>query len=61
LVARNRALSGTRAAVERVFARMKLWYGYRRVRYRGLTRNSLQLFTMCVALNLRRAVLLSAA
>ena len=41
--------------MERVFARMKQWYGYRRVRYRGLARNNLQLQLLCIALNLRRA------
>jgi transposase, IS5 family len=47
LVARNRALAGVRFAVERSFATMKRWYGYRRVRYRGLARNSMQLFLLC--------------
>jgi len=55
LAARNRALTPIRCAVERVFARMKQWYGYRRVRYRGLARNNLQLQLLCIALNLRRA------
>ena len=37
---------------------MKQWYGYRRVRYRGLARNALQLHLMCIAINLRRALVL---
>ena len=36
-------------------------YGYRRVRYRGLARNGLQLHLICIAINLRRALVLSAA
>lgn len=61
LVARNRSLTRTRFAVERTFAWMKRWYGYRRVRYRGLARNALQLQLICIALNLRRALSVSAA
>jgi IS5 family transposase len=61
LVARNSSLSPIRSAVERSFAAMKQWYGYRRVRYRGLARNALQLHLMCIAINLRRALVLGAA
>lgn len=61
LVARNRSLTRTRFAVERTFAWMKRWYGYRRVRYRGLARNALQLQLICIALNLRRALSVGAA
>jgi IS5 family transposase len=61
LVARNLSLSPIRSAVERSFAAMKQWYGYRRVRYRGLARNGLQLHLMCIAINLRRALVLGAA
>jgi IS5 family transposase len=61
LVARNRSLTRTRFAVERTFAWMKRWYGYRRVRYRGLARNALQLHLICIALNLRRALSVCAA
>lgn len=61
LVARNRSLTRTRFAVERTFAWMKRWYGYKRVRYRGLARNALQLHLICIALNLRRALTLRAA
>jgi len=57
--ARNRAIRRVRAAVERTFATMKQWYGYRRVRYRSLARNELQLQLLCAAMNLRRAVVLS--
>jgi transposase, IS5 family len=61
LVARNQALAKVRFAVERNFAIMKRWYGFRRVRYRGLPRSSAQLFLVCVALNLRRALVLAGA
>jgi IS5 family transposase len=56
---RNRALSRLRAPVERSFALMKRWYGYRRVRYRSLLRNALQLQLLACAMNLRRALVLA--
>lgn len=59
--ARNRALAGVRFAVERSFATMKRWYGFRRVRYRGLARDATRLFPLRVALNLRRGLVLGAA
>jgi transposase, IS5 family len=58
--ARNRAIAPLRAPVERSFALLKRWYGYRRVRYRSLIRNALQLQLLAVALNLRRALALTA-
>jgi IS5 family transposase len=58
--ARNRAIGVIRAPVERTFAILKRWYGYRRVRYRRLGRNALQLQLLCIALNLRRALVISA-
>jgi Transposase DDE domain len=39
-----------RAPVERTFALLKRWYGYRRVRYRSLVRNALQLQLLALAL-----------
>jgi transposase, IS5 family len=57
--ARNRAIASLRAPVERSFAILKRWYGYRRVRYRSLIRNALQLQLLAVALNLRRALALT--
>lgn len=44
---------------ERTFAILKRWYGYRRVRYRSLGRNALQLQLLALALNLRRALALT--
>jgi IS5 family transposase len=58
--ARNRAIGKIRAPVERTFATLKRWYGYRRVRYRSLLRNALQLQLLAIALNLRRALVLTA-
>ena len=58
--ARNRALAPLRAPVERSFAILKRWYGYRRVRYRSLLRNALQLQLLALAMNLRRALALTA-
>jgi IS5 family transposase len=57
--ARNRAIAPLRAPVERTFALLKRWYGYRRVRYRSLVKNALQLQLLAVALNLRRALVLT--
>jgi IS5 family transposase len=58
--ARNRAIGAIRAPIERTFGVLKRWYGYRRVRYRSLMRNALQLQLLAVALNLRRALVLTA-
>jgi transposase, IS5 family len=57
--ARNRALAALRRPIERSFGALKRWYGYRRVRYRRLPRNSLQLQLLACALNLRRALVLT--
>ena len=52
---RNKLIGPIRAAVERVFGTFKRSYGYRRVRYRSLDANRLQLLMLCVAFNLRKA------
>jgi IS5 family transposase len=57
--ARNRLLGAIRRPIERTFGVLKRWYGYDRVRYRSLARNALQLQLLCVALNLRRALVLT--
>jgi transposase, IS5 family len=57
---RNRLISPIRAGVERVFGTAKRSYGYTRVRYRGLAANLLQLRFLCIAYNLRRALVLMA-
>lgn len=56
---RNALISPIRASVEHLFGVMKRGYGYRRVRYFSLARNALQLELMCIAMNLRRAVVLA--
>jgi transposase, IS5 family len=57
---RNREIARIRASVERVFATLKHWYGYCKVRYRSLIRNDLQLQLLCMAMNLRRALAITA-
>ena len=57
--ARNRALAALRPPIERTFGMLKRWYGYRRVRYRSLATNALQLQLLAVALNLRRVLVLT--
>jgi transposase, IS5 family len=58
--ARNRVLAAVRRPIERTFGVLKRWYGYGRVRYRNLVKNALQLQLLAVALNLRRALVLTA-
>jgi transposase, IS5 family len=57
--ARNRVLGKVRAPIERAFAILKRHYGYGRVRYRSLVRNALQLQLLAIAMNLRRALVLT--
>jgi transposase, IS5 family len=56
---RNRKLARIRSAVERVFGTLKRTYGWTRVRYRGLAKNASHFFLLCIAINLRRAVVLT--
>ena len=56
---RNRPIAPIRATFEHVFATFKRCYGYRRVRYFRLDRNALHLELLCMALNLRRAAVLT--
>lgn len=58
-LARNRALTPIRAAIEPVFGTLKRNYRWARVRYRGLARNAAHLDLLCIALNLRRADVLT--
>ncbi|MEJ1975010.1 MAG: transposase [Acetobacteraceae bacterium] len=55
---RNRLLATLRSPIERTFGIWKRWYDYRHVRYRGLARNNTQLQLLCIAFNLRRALVL---
>lgn len=49
---RNRKHGSVRAKVEHVFRIIKCQFGYRRVRYRGLAKNTAQMFTMTALANL---------
>jgi IS5 family transposase len=50
----NRRKQGVRRHIERIFAHLKKWQHYRRVRYLGLVRNQLELTLKAVAYNLKR-------
>ena len=50
-----------RRHIERVFAHLKTWQHYRRVRYLGLVKNQLELTLKAVAYNLKRMVALATA
>lgn len=51
---RNQAKGRVRRPIERIFAHLKKWQHYRRVRYLGLARNQLELTLKAVAYNLKR-------
>lgn len=51
----NKTKSRIRSNVERVFAHIKKWFGYVRVRYIGLPKNNLQLKLLALAYNLKRS------
>jgi len=53
--ARNRTKSRVRAKVEHVFAVIKRVFGFTRVRYRGLAKNTHALFVLCAPTNLHMA------
>jgi len=55
----NQLISPIRAAVEGVFATLKRWYGFSRVRYKGLHRNGSHLFLLGAAYNMRRSLQLA--
>lgn len=57
----NKTTSRVRCAVERANATMKRWYGMRRVRYLGLSRNDCHLRFVVCAMNMKRALVLLAA
>ena len=59
----NELIGPIRAQVEKVFGTLKRTYRYRRVRYRGLGRNGVELWFKLLAYNLRKAdqLLLNAA
>jgi IS5 family transposase len=53
--AKNKAKSAIRAAVEHPFLHIKRLWGYAKVRYRGLAKNSHRLVMMCALYNVRKA------
>jgi IS5 family transposase len=50
----NQKKSLVRRQIERIFAHLKTWQHYRRVRYLGLAKNQLELTLKAVAYNLKR-------
>lgn len=50
----NRRKTKVRRHIERIFAQLKQWQNYRRVRYLGLAKNQLELTLKAVAYNLKR-------
>lgn len=55
----NALIAPIRAEVEGVFATLKRWFGYERVRYRGLPRNQSHLHLLGLAYNMKRALKLA--
>lgn len=55
---RNRLIATLRGRVETVFAVLKRHYGLTRMRYLGLAKNQSHLHLLCMAMNLRRALVL---
>jgi IS5 family transposase len=53
-VAQNQKKSLVRRQIERIFAHLKKWQHYRRVRYLGLAKNQLKLTLKAAAYNLKR-------
>jgi transposase, IS5 family len=55
----NQLIAPVRADVEGVFATLKRWFGYHRVRYRGLERNTSHLTLLALAYNMKRTLKLA--
>jgi IS5 family transposase len=51
--------SKIRCSIERVFAHLKRWYGYTKVRYIGLSKNDFQLKMLSIAYNIKRSIAVS--
>lgn len=60
-VAFNKRMVKLRAPVERTFATLKNYYRLRRTRYIGLTRTAVQIALACMAMNLKRVLVLAKA
>ncbi len=57
----NNRIKGLRAPVEKTFGILKLHYRLRRTRYIGLIRTTVQITLACMAMNIKRALVLQAA
>lgn len=57
----NKQMSGLRAPVERTFAILKVHYLLRKTRYIGLARTAVQITLACMAMNIKRAMVLTKA
>lgn len=57
----NQNMTRLRAPVERTFGVLKLHYRLRRTRYIGLIRTSVQITLACIAMNIKRALVLESA
>ncbi|MHA1279576.1 MAG: transposase, partial [Candidatus Helarchaeota archaeon] len=57
----NKRKSRIRNAIERVFAHIKMHYGFRRVRYVTSERNELQFKMICMIYNIRQGLALTTA
>ncbi len=55
----NALIAPVRAEVEGVFATLKRWLGFDRVRYRGLSRNTNHLALVGLAYNIKRSLKLA--
>jgi IS5 family transposase len=55
----NALIAVARAEVEGVFATLKRWFGFHRVRYRGLERNEGHLLVVALAYNMKRSLKLA--
>jgi transposase, IS5 family len=60
MIRRNRLIAKVRGRVESVFALLKRHYAWTRMRYIGLARNTVHLNLLCMAINIRRADVLTA-
>jgi transposase, IS5 family len=57
----NERITGLRAPVERTFGILKQHYRLRRTRYVGLLRTTVQITLACIAMNIKRALVLESA
>lgn len=57
----NQKMTRLRAPVERTFGILKLHYRLRRTRYIGLIRTSVQITLACIAMNIKRALVLESS